>query len=137
MVYGYSTGQDLQLPTRKGHRRTSKSHTKVPHLTHPPFTYERQPQHRDHPTLFRIARGFFYVPQNYQHSRNCETDIRSESRIHDFPRNSTVHNQVSYRCTVFRLHSGDSLSINCFFMKAIPKIRHHWQVQFVCSLLCF
>ena len=36
MVYGYSTGQDLQLPIRKGHRRTSKSHTKVPHLTHPP-----------------------------------------------------------------------------------------------------
>ena len=21
----------------------------MPHLTHPPFTYERQPQHRDHP----------------------------------------------------------------------------------------
>ena len=35
--------------------------------------YTRQPQHRDHPTLFRIVRGFFYVPQNYQHSRNCET----------------------------------------------------------------
>ena len=46
---------------------------KVPHLTHPPFTYERQPQHRDHPTLIRIVRGFFNVPQNYQHSRNCET----------------------------------------------------------------
>ena len=24
---------------------------KVPHLTHPPFTYERQQQHRDHRTL--------------------------------------------------------------------------------------
>ena len=46
---------------------------KVPHLTPPPFTYERQPQHRDHPTLIRIVRGFFYVPQDYQHSRNCET----------------------------------------------------------------
>ena len=45
----------------------------MPHLTHPPFTYERQPQHRDHPTLIRIVRGFFNVPQNYQHSRNCET----------------------------------------------------------------
>ena len=43
---------------------------KVPPLTHPPFTYERQPQH---PTLIRIVRGFFNVPQNYQHSRNCET----------------------------------------------------------------
>ena len=52
--------QDLKVPY------------KVPHLTHPPFTYERQPQHRDHPTLIRIVRGFFNVPQNYQHSRNCE-----------------------------------------------------------------
>ena len=49
------------------------SHSKVHHLTHPPFTYERQPQHRDHPTLIRIVRGFFNVPQNFQHSRNCET----------------------------------------------------------------
>ena len=24
-----------------------------------------------HPTLIRIVRGFFKVPQNYQHSRNC------------------------------------------------------------------
>ena len=37
MVYGYSTGQDLHLPRGKGHRRTSKFHTKVPHLTHPPL----------------------------------------------------------------------------------------------------
>ena len=39
---------------------------------HPPplqFTYERQPLHRDHPTLIRIVRGFFNVPQNYQHSK--------------------------------------------------------------------
>ena len=46
---------------------------KVPHFSHPLFTYERQPQHRDHPSLIRIVRGFFNVPQNYQHSRNCET----------------------------------------------------------------
>ena len=25
------------------------------------------------PYTFRIVRGFFYVPKNYQHSRNCET----------------------------------------------------------------
>ena len=43
------TGQDLQLPRGKGHKRTSTSLTKVPHLTHPTFAYERQPQHRDHP----------------------------------------------------------------------------------------
>ena len=58
---------------REGAQQDSKVPYKVPHLTHPPFTYERQPQHRDHPTLIRIVRGFFNVPQNYQHSRNCET----------------------------------------------------------------
>ena len=51
-----------------GHKRTSRCPTSPTH----PFAYKRQPQHRDHPTLFRIVRGFFYVPQNYQHSRNCE-----------------------------------------------------------------
>ena len=54
-------------------QQDSKVPYKMPHLTHPPFKYERQPQHRDHPTLIRIVRGFFNVPQNYQHSRNCET----------------------------------------------------------------
>ena len=68
----HSAGQNL-LPRRKGHKKTSMSHSKVPHLTHPPFTYERQPQHRDHPPLIRIVGGFFNVPQNYQHSRNCDT----------------------------------------------------------------
>ena len=68
----HSARQNL-LPRRKGHKRTSMSQSKVPHLTHPPFSYERQPQHWDHPTLIQIVRGFFNVPQNYQHSRNCET----------------------------------------------------------------
>ena len=45
-----------------------RSHTKVPHLTHPPFACIL-----GSPYSFRIVRGFFYVPQNYQHSRNCET----------------------------------------------------------------
>ena len=27
----------------------------------------------DHPNLIRLVRGFFNVPQKYQHSRNCET----------------------------------------------------------------
>ena len=54
MIYDllHFTGQDLQLPRGKGHKRTSTSHTKAPHLTHPSFAYESQPQHRDHPTLF-------------------------------------------------------------------------------------
>ena len=47
---------------------------KVPHLTHPPFTYQIQPQHRDHPTLIRIVPGFFNVPQNYQ--RIVRRDLR-------------------------------------------------------------
>ena len=58
---------------RERAQQDSKVPYKVPHLTHPPFTYKRQLQHRDHPTLIRIVRGFFNVPQNYQHSRNCET----------------------------------------------------------------
>ena len=58
---------------RKRAQQDFKVPYKVPHFTHPPFTYERQPQHGDHPTLIRIVRGFFNVPQNYQHSRNCET----------------------------------------------------------------
>ena len=48
-VFVHFTGQNL-LPRGKGHKRTSMSHSKVPHLTHPPITYERQPQHRDHPS---------------------------------------------------------------------------------------
>ena len=66
------TGQDL-LPRGKGHNRTPRSLTRCPTSPTPQFTYKRQPQHRDHPTLIRIVRGFFNVPQNYQHSRNCET----------------------------------------------------------------
>ena len=60
---------------RERAQQDSKVPYKVPHLTQPPFTYERQPQHRDHPTLIRIVRGFFRIIniQNYQHSRNCET----------------------------------------------------------------
>ena len=45
---------------RERAQRDFKVPYKVPHLTHPPFTYERQPQHWDHPTLIRIVRGFFY-----------------------------------------------------------------------------
>ena len=66
-----STGQDLQLPRGKGHKRTFK--VLYEGAPPPPFAYKRQPQHRDAPILFRIVRGFFYVTQNYQHSRNCET----------------------------------------------------------------
>ena len=33
--------------------------------------------------LMRIVRGFFNVPQNYQHSRNCET---GPPAYHPYPR---------------------------------------------------
>ena len=68
----HSTGAEC-VAQRERAQQDFKVPYKVPHLTHPPFTYERQPQHRDHPTLIPIVRGFFNVPQNYQHSRNCET----------------------------------------------------------------
>ena len=37
----HSTGQDLQLPRGKGHKRTSRSHMKVPHLTHTPHSHTK------------------------------------------------------------------------------------------------
>ena len=120
MIYYILLGRILQLPRGKGHKRTSRSYSKVPHLTHPPIRIRKTATAPGSPYSFRIVRGFFYVPQNYQHSRNCETgpptditdDITkaapspqylsvgpvgvSESRTHDLPRHSPVHNQVSY-----------------------------------------
>ena len=40
---------------RERAEQDSKVPYKVPHLTQPPFTYERQPQHRDHPTYSNSA----------------------------------------------------------------------------------
>ena len=49
------------------------SHSKVPHLTHSPFTYERQPQHRDHPTgeqhMTNTEKLFFYVGHTVQNGK--------------------------------------------------------------------
>ena len=70
----HSTGHEFySCPEGKGTRGLQGPIQRCPTSPTLPFAYERQPQHRDHPTLFRIVRGFFYVPQNYQHSRNCET----------------------------------------------------------------
>ena len=69
-------GRILQPPRGKGHKRTSRSYSKVPHLTHlthPPIRIRKTATAPGSPYSFRIVRGFFYVPQNYQHSRNCET----------------------------------------------------------------
>ena len=79
----HSTGQDLQLPRGKGHKRTSRSHTKVPHLTHRPIHVRKTATAQGSPYSFRIVRGFFYVPQNYQHSRNCEMGLPA---YHPYPR---------------------------------------------------
>ena len=39
----------------------------------PPIRIRKTATAPGSPYSFRIVRGFFYVPQNYQHSRNCET----------------------------------------------------------------
>ena len=72
-IYYILLGRILQLPRGKGHKRTSRSYSKVPHLTHPPIPIRKTATAPGSPYSFRIVRGFFYVPQNYQHSRNCET----------------------------------------------------------------
>ena len=66
----HSTGQDLQLP--RGYKTTSRSHTKMPHLIQPPIHARKTATAPGSPYSFRIAREFFCVPQNHQHSRNCE-----------------------------------------------------------------
>ena len=73
LIYYILLGRILQLPRGKGHKRTSRSYSKVPHLTHPPIRIRKTATAPGSPYSFRILRGFFYVPQNYQHSRNCET----------------------------------------------------------------
>ena len=73
MIYYILLGRILQLSRGKGHKRTSRSYSKVPHLTHPPIRIRKTATAPGSPYSFRIVRGFFYVPQNYQHSRNCET----------------------------------------------------------------
>ena len=73
LILLHSTGQDLQLPRGKGHERTSRSYTKVPHLIHPPIRIRKTVTAPGSPYSFRIVHGFFYVPQNYHLSRNCET----------------------------------------------------------------
>ena len=40
---------------------------------HPPIPIPKTATAPGLPWSFRIVRGFFYVPQNYQHLSNCET----------------------------------------------------------------
>ena len=71
MIYYILLGRILQLPRGKGHKRTSRSYSKVPHLTHPPSHIRKTATAPGSPYSFRIVRGF--LSQNYQHARNCET----------------------------------------------------------------
>ena len=52
---------------------SAQEHRKVPYFTNPPIHVRKIATAPGSPYSFRIVRGFFYVPQNYQHSRNCET----------------------------------------------------------------
>ena len=52
---------------------STQEHRKVPYLTNPPIHIRKTATAPGSPYSFRIVRGFFYVPQNYQHSKNCET----------------------------------------------------------------
>ena len=57
----HSTGQDLQLPRGKGHKRTSKPYTKVPHLTHTSIHIRKTATTSGSPYSFQIVLGFIYV----------------------------------------------------------------------------
>ena len=82
----HSTGQDL-LPRRKGHNRTSRSLTRCP-SSPTPHSHTKDNPAPESPYSYRIARGFFNVPQNYQHSRNCE---RGPPAYHPYPRRLESH----------------------------------------------
>ena len=77
----HSTGQDL-LPRRKGHNRTSRSLTRCP-SSPTPHSHTKDSPAPESPYSYIIARGFLNVPQNYQHSRNCETGTPA---YHPYPR---------------------------------------------------
>ena len=84
--------------------------------------YEGAPPHPPHicirktatapgsPYTFRIVRGFFYVPQNYQHSRNCETGPPALSSLSEKTRNSN-HLQVKLQRQHFLLSYLKTLSV--------------------------
>ena len=66
--YSYPEGKgtrELQGPIQ----RCPTSPTPPP----PPIRIRKTATAPGSPYSFRIVRGFFYVPQNYKNSRNCET----------------------------------------------------------------
>ena len=76
-------GRILQLPRGKGHKRTKVLFEGAPPPPPPPppsIRIRKTATAPGSPYSFRIVRGFFYVPQNYQHSRNCEMAYRPYPR---------------------------------------------------------
>ena len=75
MIYDllHFTGQDFTAAQRERAQEDFKVlfEGARPHL--PPIRIRKTATAPGSPYSFRIVRGFFYVPQNYQHSRNCET----------------------------------------------------------------
>ena len=60
LIYYILLGRILQLPRGKGHKRTSRSHSKVPYLTPPPpIRIRKTATAPGSPYSFRIVRGFF------------------------------------------------------------------------------
>ena len=133
-LFLFSTGQDLQLPRGKGHRRTLKSHASHEGAPpHPPPHSQTKDSHSTgitllfsysawvllRPTeistfkeLWDGTSGLSSLSEKTRKSNHLQMKIqrlspqlfkvlvRSESRTHDLPRHSPVHNQVSNRCAV-------------------------------------
>ena len=75
MIYDllHSTGQDFTAAQRERAQEDFKVLFKGAPPHPPPIRIRKTATAPGSPYSFRIVRGFFYVPQNYQHSRNCET----------------------------------------------------------------
>ena len=67
------TGQDFTAAQRERAQEDFKVLFKGAPPHPPPIRIRKTATAPGSPYSFRIVRGFFYVPQNYQHSRNCET----------------------------------------------------------------
>ena len=71
-IYCILLGRIYNCPERKGTRGLQRPIQGAPPHP-PPICIRKTATAPGSPYSFRIVRGFFYVPQNYQHSRNCET----------------------------------------------------------------
>ena len=75
-------------PEGKGTRGLQGPIQRCPTSPTPPIRIRKTATAPGSPYSFRIVRGFFYVPQNYQHSRTCGTGpptYRPYPRMQSFP----------------------------------------------------